>query len=94
MNHSRPAIDITLASAAYVYGEKLLGILLSGANSDGAKGMKCVYDKKGYTIVQDPEHCQVSTMPKAALSQTKVHQSLSVEKIYEFLLKLNEVTKI
>jgi two-component system chemotaxis response regulator CheB len=66
-NHSRPAIDYTLSSAGYAFREKTLGILLTGANRDGAQGMKDIHDKKGYTIVQDPATSDVDTMPKAAL---------------------------
>src|SRR5690606_26918429 len=54
VNNSRPAIDITLVTSAYVYKEKLIGILLSGANRDGARGMQSIKDKKGLTIIQDP----------------------------------------
>src|SRR3954466_1607466 len=53
VNSSRPSIDITLNSAAYVYRNKLVGILLSGANRDGGMGMKNIVDKGGYTIVQE-----------------------------------------
>ena len=51
INNSRPAIDITLGTAAYVYREKLIGILLSGANRDGGLGMKHIKDKGGLTTV-------------------------------------------
>ena len=66
VNNSRPAIDITLGSAAYLYRTKLVGILLSGANRDGALGMKQIKDKGGITIIQDPAECMIDTMPKAA----------------------------
>src|SRR5829696_8338588 len=54
VNNSRPAIDITLSTCAFVYKEKLIGILLSGANRDGGAGMKAIHDRGGITIVQDP----------------------------------------
>jgi two-component system chemotaxis response regulator CheB len=57
VNNSRPAIDITLETAAYAYKDKLVGILLSGANRDGAKGMKYIHDRGGITIVQNPDEC-------------------------------------
>lgn len=93
VNHSRPSIDLTLSSAALSLNENLLGILLSGANKDGAEGMKAVYDEGGYTIVQDPDDCQVNTMTKAALNITPIHQVLTTNKILEFLLNLNENAK-
>src|ERR687897_3506801 len=54
VNNSRPAIDITLGSCAFVYKERLVGILLSGANRDGAMGMKNIHERGGTTIVQEP----------------------------------------
>lgn len=66
-NHSRPLIDHTLTSASILYRERVVGILLTGANKDGAKGMKDIADRKGFTIVQDPSTCEVDTMPKSAL---------------------------
>jgi len=91
VNSSRPAIDITLGSAAYVYKEKLIGILLSGANRDGGMGMKHIKDKGGYTIVQDPKECVIDTMPQAALKLTKIDLILTIDDIIEFLNELSLV---
>ena len=88
VNNSRPAIDITLGSCAYVYKEKLIGILLSGANRDGAVGMKSIKDRKGLTIVQEPSECMIETMPRAALSATEIDYILKVDQIIEFLKEL------
>ena len=85
LNHSRPAIDYTLSSAGYAYREKTLGILLTGANKDGAQGMKDIYDKKGYTIVQDPATSDVDTMPKSALRLFTPDKILSPAEIVQFL---------
>jgi two-component system chemotaxis response regulator CheB len=88
VNNSRPAIDITLVTCAYVYKEKLIGILLSGANKDGALGMRSIKERKGLTIVQDPSECMIETMPKAALSATQIDHVLKVDQIIEFLCEL------
>jgi len=88
LNHSRPAIDHTLSSAAFTYREKALGILLTGANKDGAQGMKEIYEKKGYTIVQDPKTSDVETMPKAALKLFTPDQIMSPTEIINFLNSL------
>lgn len=88
VNNSRPAIDITLFTCAYVYKEKLIGILLSGANKDGALGMRSIKERKGLTIVQDPSECMIETMPKAALSATQIDHVLKVDQIIEFLCEL------
>src|SRR5690349_7902788 len=89
VNNSRPAIDITLGTAAYAYRDKLIGILLSGANRDGGLGMKHIKDKGGLTIVQDPAECMIDAMPKAALAVTTIDYVLKVDQIVEFLNELH-----
>jgi two-component system chemotaxis response regulator CheB len=93
INNSRPAIDITLATSGFVYKEKLIGILLSGANRDGALGMKAIHEKGGLTIVQEPTECMIDTMPKAALSVTKIDYVLRIDQIIEFFKELDKLYK-
>ncbi|HBH21961.1 MAG TPA: chemotaxis protein CheB [Cytophagales bacterium] len=90
VNNSRPAIDITLETAAYAYKDKLVGILLSGANRDGAKGMKYIHDRGGITIVQNPDECMIDTMPSAALKITPIDYTLTIENIIKFLNQLSK----
>lgn len=90
VNNSRPSIDITLETAAYVYKQKLIGILLSGANKDGALGMKRIKDKGGLTIVQDPSECMIDTMPTSAMKVTEIDYILKIDQIVEFLTQLNK----
>ena len=90
MNNSRPAIDITLGTAAYVFREKLIGILLSGANRDGGMGMKNIKDKGGLTIVQEPTECMIDTMPKAAMALTKIDHVLKVDEIVSLINELDK----
>jgi two-component system chemotaxis response regulator CheB len=89
INHSRPSIDLSFMTSAYVYKEKLIGILLSGANKDGAQGLKRIKDSGGLTIVQDPDECQVRTMTTAALAATKVDHVFTTKKIIYFLKNLS-----
>ena len=91
VNNSRPAIDITLGSCAFVYKEKLIGILLSGANKDGALGMKQIHERSGLTIVQEPEECMIDTMPKAALAATEIDHVMKVDQIVGFLKELDKL---
>lgn len=70
---ARPAIDILMESAADVYGPALAGILLTGANYDGADGMCRIRERGGLTIVQDPEEAQASTMPEEAIRRCAPH---------------------
>jgi two-component system chemotaxis response regulator CheB len=93
VHNSRPSIDITLSSASYVYRNKLIGILLSGANRDGGIGMKNIKDRGGLTIVQNPDECMIPTMPNAALSLTTIDYTLRVDQIIEFLLELYQQFK-
>jgi two-component system, chemotaxis family, protein-glutamate methylesterase/glutaminase len=90
INNSRPAIDITLGTSAFVYKEKLIGILLSGANRDGALGMKQIKDKGGLTIVQEPTECMIDTMPKAAQAVTKIDHVMRIDQIIEFFKELDK----
>jgi two-component system chemotaxis response regulator CheB len=90
VNNSRPAIDITLSTCAYVYKDKLIGILLSGANRDGALGMKHIKDRGGLTIVQEPSECMIETMPKAALAATPIDHILKVDEIIGFFKDLDK----
>ncbi|HYG04103.1 MAG TPA: chemotaxis protein CheB [Chryseosolibacter sp.] len=90
VNNSRPAIDITLGTCAFVYKEKLIGILLSGANRDGALGMKSIHERGGMTIVQEPTECMIDTMPKAALAVTKINHVLKIDQIIDFFKELDK----
>ncbi len=88
VNHSRPSIDLSFITAANAYRDKLIGIILSGANRDGAFGLKKVADNGGVTIVQDPTESEVKTMPESALQLTKVDYVYSTDQIIKFLQKL------
>jgi two-component system chemotaxis response regulator CheB len=73
VQYARPAIDILMESSANVYGPALAGILLTGANFDGAEGMCSIRERGGLTIVQDPEEAHASTMPKEAIRRCAPH---------------------
>ncbi|MBN1116041.1 MAG: chemotaxis protein CheB [Bacteroidales bacterium] len=88
VNHSRPSIDLSFITAANAYRDKLLGIILSGANRDGAAGLKAVKDKGGITIVQDPNECEVKTMTESAMQLTKVDYVYKTDEIIRFLSKI------
>jgi two-component system, chemotaxis family, protein-glutamate methylesterase/glutaminase len=93
VNNSRPSIDFMFQTAAYTYRQKLIGILLSGANKDGALGMKQIAMLGGLTIVQDPKDCLIDTMTSAALKITKIDHSLNIDTIIELLLEIYEQNK-
>lgn len=89
VHHSRPSIDLSFITAATAYRNKLIGIILSGANRDGAYGIKKVADMGGLTIVQDPADCDVRTMTEASLQLTNVNHVWSSERIINFMSKLS-----
>ena len=90
VNHSRPSIDLTYLSAAQAYRNKLIGIILSGANRDGALGMKKIAENGGITIVQDPQECEVQTMTARTLSLTKVSHVYQTNQIIQFLKNISK----
>ncbi len=90
VNHSRPSIDITFASAAYAFQEKVIAILLSGANKDGAAGLKEVQYYGGTVIIQDPKEASVPVMPEAALKEVpKPDFIFNTEQIIDYLNTIN-----
>jgi two-component system chemotaxis response regulator CheB len=91
VNFSRPSIDVTFESAADVYAEHLLGIVLTGANYDGALGLKKIKMAKGYTMVQDPQTAQVQTMPAAAINETQIDFIGSLQDIAQ---KICDICKV
>lgn len=85
---ARPSIDVLMASAADAYGPALAGVLLTGANMDGAEGMAAIKAKGGLTIVQSPEDADVATMPEAAIARSKPDHVLPLKDIHQLLLRL------
>lgn len=72
VNFSRPSIDLTFITAADVYKNYMIGVLLSGANSDGIRGFEAIQSQGGYCIAQDPVTSQVPYMPTKAISKKVV----------------------
>lgn len=85
VNFSRPSIDITLSTSAEVYKNKIVSILLSGANSDGVQGMLKVKTHQGFCIVQKPSTAQVDYMPLQAIDQQACHLVMTPEGMISFL---------
>lgn len=89
VNYSRPSIDVLFESAADVYGPRLLGIILTGANEDGAAGLAAVSDAGGITIVQQPHSAQVKPMVLSALKSNPTSHVLALEDISALLATLD-----
>ncbi|HQH41064.1 MAG TPA: chemotaxis protein CheB [Bacteroidales bacterium] len=88
VHHARPSIDLAFLTAARAYRNHLIGVLLSGANQDGALGISKIKELGGITIVQEPASCEVKTMPEAALKLLDPDFVLSPEQIVNFLTNL------
>jgi two-component system, chemotaxis family, protein-glutamate methylesterase/glutaminase len=82
---SRPSIDVLFESAADAYGSALMAIILTGANQDGAKGMKAVAEAGGVTLVQDPDGAFASAMPEAAIEMCPGARVMSLDAITAYL---------
>ena len=88
LHFSRPSIDVLLSSAADAYGERAVGVVLTGANADGALGLARIAARGGVAIVQDPETAERSEMPSAALWATPEASVLALEQIGPALVAL------
>jgi two-component system, chemotaxis family, protein-glutamate methylesterase/glutaminase len=88
VQYSRPSIDVLFQSAADAFGEGLVGIVLSGANSDGAQGLRSIVDAHGIALVQEPAGAHAPRMPQAAINACPEARRLSLEQIATYLREL------
>lgn len=88
VNHSRPSIDLLLESAADALRSRLIAVLLTGANQDGAEGLRAVARTGGVAIVEDPATARVPTMPAAGLAANPGATRLAIDAIAPHLLRL------
>lgn len=89
VHFSRPSINLLFETAADAWGPALAGILLTGANEDGASGLARIQRAGGYTVVQDPAQAQATAMPLAALAAHTPHAVLPLAGIRELLCELD-----
>ena len=94
VNHSRPSIDVLFESAADAFGSTLAGIVLTGANGDGALGLKAVAEAGGTTVVEDPECAAAPAMPAAALAACPTAKVMSLPAIAPYLLGLGTTHRL
>ena len=89
VNYARPSIDVLFKSAAEVYCENLVGIILTGGSSDGSQGIKTIKEKGGFTIVQDPKTAKAGKMPRSAIEAAQIDYIMPLEEIGMFLQKFS-----
>jgi len=88
VHFSRPSIDVLFETAAEAYGDRALGVILSGANADGAAGLRAIAEAGGSTVVQRPETAEVRVMPEAALKACGDSYVADAEAIAQLLASL------
>ena len=88
VHFSRPSVDVLFESAADVYGKRLLGIILTGANEDGAAGLHAIHRAGGITVVQQPDSAKVPLMVVSALQRSPADFVLTLPEIAELLKAL------
>jgi two-component system, chemotaxis family, protein-glutamate methylesterase/glutaminase len=88
IHFSRPSIDVTFESLAEIFGEKVIGILLSGANSDGVSGLQRIKKAGGLSIVQDPATAEVSFMPEQAILANAFDKIATPDEMIQMLAEL------
>ncbi|WP_462269322.1 chemotaxis protein CheB [Desulfobacter sp.] len=89
VNYSRPSIDVLFESAADTYMDRLVGIILTGANSDGTNGAARIKELGGLIIAQDPETAEADAMPMSVIKHVQVDHILALNRIGDFINKLN-----
>jgi two-component system, chemotaxis family, protein-glutamate methylesterase/glutaminase len=88
IQYARPSIDVLFETAAHAYGAGVIGIILTGANADGALGLARIKNAGGVALIQDPRGAARRTMPEAAIAATVADAVLPVEEIANFLYGL------
>lgn len=94
VNWSRPSIDVLFESAAHALGAGLIGIILSGANNDGAAGVRAIKAAGGLIIAQDPGTAEFPVMPQAAFDTGVVDEVLSISAIGQRLVELGAAVPV
>jgi two-component system chemotaxis response regulator CheB len=93
VNYARPSIDVLFESAAEAYKNKLIGVILTGSNSDGANGIKRIKEYGGLAIIQNPETAESSYMPASAIAAIQPDSILALEDIAVLLIKLDKQSR-
>ncbi|MBD2109890.1 chemotaxis protein CheB [Nodosilinea sp. FACHB-13] len=92
VSYARPSIDVLLESAADSYNERVIGVILTGANQDGVKGLSTLKARGGVTIVQDPDTAESPVLPRAAIAAIAVDAILPLSQIAPRLIHLCAAT--
>jgi two-component system, chemotaxis family, protein-glutamate methylesterase/glutaminase len=91
--YSRPSIDLTFESVADGYGARAIGVVLTGANRDGARGLRRIVDRGGLALVQDPDTAEVPVMPESALREVPEAEVISLPALAKRLCEIAPLTE-
>jgi two-component system chemotaxis response regulator CheB len=89
VRYSRPSIDVMFDSAADMYGPRAIGVVLTGANEDGSRGLANIVRRGGRALVQDPKTAEIAIMPEAALRAVPTAEKLTLDKMGQRLIELS-----
>jgi two-component system, chemotaxis family, protein-glutamate methylesterase/glutaminase len=87
---SRPSIDVMFMSAADTYGARAIGVILTGANEDGSRGLAQIVRRGGVALVQDPKTAEIPIMPVAAIKAVPSAEILPLEAMAPKLIELSQ----
>ena len=85
VNFSRPSIDVLFETAAEVYQQRLIGVILTGANNDGTHGLQTIKSYGGLAVVQSPESAESDAMPRSAIAEVAVDHIVPLDRMGQFL---------
>jgi two-component system chemotaxis response regulator CheB len=88
VNYARPSVDVLFESAAACFGPSLIGVVLTGAGSDGARGLERIGALGGYTIVQQPQDARMASMPDNALARVRADCQIALAELPALLMQL------
>ncbi len=91
VNFSRPSIDVLFESAATVFGPRVLGIILTGANNDGVQGARSIKLHGGFILVQNPKTAEAQTMPAQVIKAVKVDKILDLTDIGNYITRTGDI---
>jgi len=91
VNFARPSVDVLFEAAAAAFGAALIGVVLTGAGQDGARGLKRIQDNGGFVIVQDPHDAEMEAMPESALALLTPDRVVKLAELPALLIELAAV---
>jgi two-component system chemotaxis response regulator CheB len=92
VRYSRPSIDVMFVSAGDAYGREAIGVVLTGANEDGSRGLAHIVRRGGKALVQDPKTAEIPVMPEAALRAVPEAEALTLPDMGKRLIELSQET--